>query len=194
MDLSTPIDTIYQLYNELLTPYFNIIKSKINSIYDYLIGLDDNITSKYVQSGGLNNKTVNIDKVVNTPEIVNDDSSYKGLFLFASAAFLLYYIFILPGPSINPDDLSNFNSVNQLLINSKTQIKDYAISIWDYIVNFNSVKDNNSPINPAVFDIELNQITPEINSAGSSSGTVTTPIAKAEQVNINLNPVTSQAS
>ena len=45
---------------------------------------------------------------------------------------------MLPGGGTNPDDLNNFNSLNQFLINSKTSIKDYTILVWEYFNNWYS--------------------------------------------------------
>jgi len=84
--------------------------------------------------------------------------------LIASVLFFAYFIFILPGPSISPEELTQYSWINQSLIESKILIKDLFVNLFN---------NPSNPGNPG--GTEVSPISPSI-SEGVSTITPNTPI------------------
>jgi hypothetical protein len=113
----------------------------INSYFDYLKNLWNEFTNfsieesfiKNVNSSGIDIKTEikegvkqgvkeAFDEILTeVSEKNNSDNTYlfKQLALASSVIFFTYFLFILPGSSISPEDLTQYNWMNQSLIELK---------------------------------------------------------------------------
>ena len=54
---------------------------------------------------------------------------YKHIAIFSSTIFFVYFLFILPDTSINPEELVQYNWINKSLIEVKITIKDYLVNL-----------------------------------------------------------------
>jgi hypothetical protein len=225
-DFITPINTTYIMYNDLLEPYIEFIKHTINKIYSYISSIyeDYNYSSSTTLSKNdveslIKDSTLQIKNEVkvgmkeaidealtemdNTE--VNSNSLFKNLALFSSVVFFTYFLFVLPGPSISPEALADYNFVSQSLIEFKITVKDFILY---YLSDSNNpgnpgnsgiggttvnVVENvsNSPITPNTPTTELNKYYPlERGNSGTSAwsegsvSTITPNTPKAKLTNV----------
>jgi hypothetical protein len=200
-DISTPVNTTFSIYNDLLEPYIEIIKSlwnKVINIFNTLINNFNNLEQSQIKkelesvlkdsSESITNnikgqvkegmKEAMDEALAEMQEDKINTDLLKQLALISSGLLFFYLFFILPGTSITPEDLTQYNWVNQLLIEFKINVMNY----------FN----NNNPGNPgtpgnlntvvkSTVDVGVSPITPST-STGSNIVTVTpnspiTPVA-----------------
>jgi hypothetical protein len=137
----------------------------------------------------------------------------KQLALIGSGMFFIYFIFILPGTNINPENLTQWNWVNQSLIELKRTIKD---CILNFIGNSGNPGNPGNSDNSNVNSIELDTYFPKstyrdvgvspISPSVSSDGTITPTISNSNipclsnyvetstQTNLNLVEASTQTT
>ena len=202
-DFITPVNTTFSIYNDLLEPYIEIIKSlwnKLINTFNNLINnfnnLEDSQIKKELQSvlnDSSESLTNNIkgqvkegmkeaidEALAEMQEDKVNSELLKQLALISSGLLFVYFFFILPGTSITPEDLAQYNWINQSLI-------EFKINIINYFNNKPGnpgTPSNINPINTVIkdtVDVGVSPITPST-STGSSIATITqnspvTPVA-----------------
>jgi len=137
-------------YYDILNTYLDFLKNLYNTLINYRI--EDLIIEK-VKSPDLELKNEiklgvkqgikeAFDEILTeVTEKNNQDNTYllKYLALTGSVIFFGYILFILPGSSISPEELTQFNWINQSLI-------EFKLSVKDLIVNY--FKNPSNPGNP----------------------------------------------
>jgi len=198
-DLNTPINTTFSIYYDLLEPYIEIIKSVWSKIINYIYNLLDtpsinknelesvmkDSTSQIkegVKSGIKEALDEFVDKIKSQEDDLNNSNIYKNLALFSSVLFFGYFLFILPGPSITPEALSEYNWINQSLIEFKITVKDFILYLINNPGNPGAPANNgvDSPISPTSTNTNLNTYFPleptnSVSSEGLSTVTPNTP-------------------
>lgn len=106
-------------------------------------------------------------------EVESRASNVKNILFSVTVAFVLYYFFVLPGPSADPVVIDTYNVINQALINSKIFIKDLWVAVQ---VEHNTV----DPIIPVVDPVNVHPSLPGvvidgISPASSSTVSPNTP-------------------
>jgi hypothetical protein len=148
-DFVNPINLTYNLYNDLLGEYINfivniynhllnLINHYFNVLYESITGsvkdsvIKDQLSSPSIQEeikSGVKDgikqafKELSDDLDQKTYSIKSDYFADKAtqFFIVAGAAFVIYFIFVLPGSTEN---LVEYNTINQSLINFKVSILD----------------------------------------------------------------------
>ena len=190
VDLVTPLNIIYNFYNDLLGPYIEMMRIK----YNELNNITTNTETKYVNSNIKNINTssptiIDLDPVSN---IDNDEHlelkfNYKSYLFYAGLGLIIYFIYFIPGGSTPPAEIVTYNWFNQALINVKVAAKDYW-EIVKYI--FDEPKLPRGPNTPDYMKspnmTEMKEISPDIwvkNLPGDK-----TPIASTSKLPpLNLN-------
>lgn len=135
-DFTTPLNTTYSLYLDLLDPYIEIIsnfytklinyfKDLININYNFPKVSDTDSIQSQVKDGIKSGIKEALDEVMNDIEADSQYQThyyYKQIAIFGSTLFLCYFIFILPGSTITPEELTQYNWLNQGLIDIKLSI------------------------------------------------------------------------
>ena len=103
----------------------------------------------------------------------------KQLALFSSVLFFGYFLFILPGSSMTPEALTEYNWFNQSLIEFKISFKDFIVNL------FSNPSNPGTPSNKGVV-LPNSPTSPTLSVSTEALSTVTpnTPIAS----NSNLTP------
>jgi hypothetical protein len=128
IDLYTPFSNIYSFYDIILSPYLDLIKNKYDKIFD----LD-------ISKPGTTDKEILDSKLPTLDE--SKPSNKEGIKNFLSVIaflFLLWFVFGVPAPSIDPRELEHYNFINKALFQVKVLIKDLW-NIW-----FNNGGDSGS--------------------------------------------------
>ena len=148
-DFTTPLNTTYSLYYDLLEPYIEILKLLWNKLTTYFHNILNNSeltpnkeleAMKSELSSQLKNEVKSGMREAITEALDEMDANedphklLKSFALLGSGLFFAYFFFCLPGPSINPEVLSEYHWFNQALIEIKINI-------------LNSIKPSN-PGNP----------------------------------------------
>ena len=144
-DFVTPINTTYSIYNDLLEPYIEFIKHFWNKLLNYINNLQDVSTASAASSTN-NNELADVIRETNSSikndvktgikegvretldELINEmhkESKFellKQFSLYSSIIFFGYFLFVLPS---NPESITEYNFVNQSLIEVKVLIKDF---------------------------------------------------------------------
>lgn len=205
-DFGTPINTTFSLYSDLLQPFSELLKPYIDflkNLWNDLINfsVEDSIVSQIKDSNDIQNQIkvgikegvkealneilteVNLQSEANvqpvqSETILESQPNYllKDLALYSSLIFFGYFLFVLPGPSISPEVLTEYNFINQSLIELKITVKDLIINY------FSNPGAPPAPTNPSVGDspispTSLNTYFPliESNSVGSEGLSTVTP-------------------
>lgn len=130
-DFQTPIDMIYNLYYDILGPYIEYIKSKINILLEFFNNIEDNLITQYktnnnISAGEAATATQEILTEVDIIEAEDLDlpsPNFKNIVFYAGCIFFAYFIFYIPS-NISPTELGEYNFINQSLIETKIVIKD----------------------------------------------------------------------
>jgi len=128
----TGFSIYYDLMNYYYNNFFNFCNDLINldnedSIINHIKNIKDSDTKlkneikSEVKEAFKEVMDEAIDKLDNM-EVENNSNYLKNIALFSSVLFLSYFIFILPGSGITPQELLNYNWNNQSLIELKINI------------------------------------------------------------------------
>ena len=166
-DFTTPITSTYSLYYDLLEPYIEIIKSLYNKIINYFNNIYQSTTT--TDTGGKSIDVLDIDSLkievkAGMKEAIEEaidklDADAKAeaegvakarliklISFYTGSALLFYFCFIIPS-NVPADVLTDFNLVNQSLIEVKT-------IIVNFIANFNKPGNpsnpGNNPLSPTL--------------------------------------------
>jgi hypothetical protein len=169
-DFVNPFNMTFSLYYDFLKPYIEFLKQLWNKLVNF--NIEDSLISNVTDTNNIKNQVKSgikegvkeaLEDVL--ADLSEENSSAKTEFLkqlavFSGVLFLGYFIFILPGPSISPEELTNYNWLNQGLI----EFKGYLINLF-----------NNKPGNPGNGTEEVIvkspiQISPTLSNGSSSSG------------------------
>jgi hypothetical protein len=145
-DFTTPINNTFSLYYDLLEPYIELIKNLWNKLINYINNLHDvtvtstskNELADVIRETNSSIKTEfkagikegikeTLDELLNE---MNNDSKielFKQISLYSSFIFFGYFLFVLPS---NPESITEYNFVNQSLIEVKVFIKDFLINLF----------------------------------------------------------------
>jgi hypothetical protein len=208
-DFVTPLNTTLSIYSDYFQSYIEILTRLYNDLIKY--NIEDSIISQVKETNNIKNQIKEgmkegvkeaFDEIVT--DLQDDYNSkaksdlLKQVALFGSVLFIGYFLFILPGTAINPEELAQYNWMNQSLI----ELKQYLISYF-----FNNPGNPgggvapqpggstsitpDTPINPSSTPqpVESPQISPTNSiTSGSTLSTVTpnTPVCGSAASNINL--------
>jgi len=175
-DLTTPINNTYSLYYDLLEPYIEIIKNlwgklvtyfkeTINTFNNSVESLNESTQIKKELEPVLKDSISQIKNEVKSGmreainEALNDlpaDESHlmRQIALISSGLFFVYFLFVLPGPSVTPEVLNDYNFINQSLIEIKGTIKDLIINYFNNPSNPGNPGGSSTviPITPVISD------------------------------------------
>jgi hypothetical protein len=191
-------DSLSTFYSNLIKPYIDFLKTLWNDLIN--INIEDSLINKMKDSNidlkqeikvgikegvkeALNEILDELHKNEIQSEVVNSEGNshlLKQLALFSSVVFFGYFLFVLPGPSIDSEVLTQYNWFNQSLIEFKITVKDIILNIISNPDN-PGTPDNidliNSPISPTNLDQSLNTYFPikPSNSGGSEGLSTITP-------------------
>lgn len=194
-DFSSSLNTTYSIYADLLEPYIELIKHSLNKLIQFfnnLFNLEGSDSLKNELKSVLTESTSQIKSELKSEMIdVLDqmreddiqviDNLLKTLGIVSGVVFLIYFIFVLPG-SIEPNDLAQYNWLNQSLINIKLSIID-LISKPGNPSNPGDGLDINIPGSPELnptLDVNVDavtQLSPSTVSDGMSTITPNTPVS-----------------
>jgi hypothetical protein len=199
LDLTTPLNVVYEFYNNLLSPYIDMITSK----YEEISNLNPKIETEYSNKF----KVVNKEIINNDPTVeINETNRYnyiRWLLFGAAVGIFLYVTFIVPGPSIDPGEINNYNAINRFFINSKIYIKDLFNAV-NVIHNAGPVIDTvntggQGPEGAIIFDADI-PLSPVSDSGSTvtqspvaSTSTVAETLDKGKEV-ASITPLTAEAS
>nr|AQU12789.1 hypothetical protein [Thelephora ganbajun] len=200
-DFTSPINLTFSIYLDLFKPYIDFLKTLWNdliNLYNNLINIsvEDSIASNVKDSINIKNQLKEgikegvkegfkeaVDELLNelNDKIENEAKSdlLKKTALFTSLLFFGYFLFIFPGSSIDPEALTQYNWINQSLIEFKLSVKDlilYYFSNPGNPSNPGTPGNNvvvNSPITPTMVDTFFSII--DNNSVSSESLSTVTP-------------------
>lgn len=174
-DFTTPFTNTYSLYSDLLDPYIEIIKNlwtKVISHFNNLSDTPDTTDTTNIQNeikvGIKQGVKEALNEILNEINLQNDvqpdvqsevniqPNSYflKDLAFYISLLFFGYFFFVLPGPSINPEVLTDYNWFNQALIEFKITVKDLIVNI------FSKPGNPGAPIAPGNIGVVDSPVTP----------------------------------
>lgn len=172
-DISNPL-LGFNIYYDIIQPYIDFIKNLWNKLIN--LNLDDKLVSEIknnidikqeIREGvkqGIKEAVGEVLTELKENELENNVNSdlLKYSAIVGSVLFFGYFLFYLPGPSIDPQDLTQYNFFNQSLI-------EFKITVKDLVVNFFS-----KPSNPGVGPAGDNQlIAPQISPTNSDCSSVT---------------------
>lgn len=131
-DFVTPLNQTFSIYQDLLEPYIEVIKHLWNKLITYFNNFINSVAQPDSDSlSSIKNEVKTGMKEAITEalnELEADNTQYnliKNIGLTSALLFMGYFIFFLPGTSITPDELTNFNWFNQSLIEIKIHIINY---------------------------------------------------------------------
>jgi hypothetical protein len=120
LDVQTPLLAVYDFYDKILSPYIDLLINKINNVSN--INLEDSYVKSFRNNKELISSDLTNSTVDNTePGFLERNKNYIAI---AGAVFLLYFIFIIPGSTVDVKDLENYNLINKSLIHVKLAIKN----------------------------------------------------------------------
>ena len=225
-DFSTPINSTYSIYYDLIEPYIELIKQLWTKLINNFNNLPDSTSiskneleslikdtssqlKSEVKSGIKEGVKEIVDELLNenqlqseanVPSEANSDL-LRQLALYSSVLFFGYFFFVLPS---NPEALTEYNWVNQSLIELKFTFKEfilYLVSNPDNPGNPGAPGNNgvvDSPISPGNLNAGLDtyfplQTTNSVSSEGLSTVTPNTPrvpnITVSEAVSVGTQTV-----
>lgn len=203
-DFVTPINQTYSIYKDLLEPYMELIKHLWNQIINFIQNIISSTTEpsqsiKNEVESIIKDSTLQIKDEVKAgikdgiKEVFNEaldsmpednTSKYLKSFLIGSGIFFIY-LFVLPS---NPELISEYNWINQCLIEFKITLKDLILS---YLTNSGNPDNGGNPggtniTSPITPNTELNRFFPiESSNSGSSNATITPNTPKLSNISMN---------
>lgn len=203
-DFVSSINNVYSIYYDLLEPYIELIRNVWNQLMNYFHKVSTPSIKKELESI-LQESATHIQQEVKEgikagmkealDEVMSDlqaaNAKYQSYFLLkktiiiSSILFGFYFVFILPGPSMNPEDFTQYNWLNQSLIELKIYIKEFFINggnggnpNMDGGIVREMVDVANSPITlpKTLIDVAVSPITP---GSGIPTLTPNSPIITA---------------
>jgi len=160
-DLTTPLNTTYSIYYDLIEPYIELIKHLYSKLLNYInTFLPDTSMNKNELESLVKDSTSQIKNEVKlgikegvkealgeiVEELENNSKPkielYKNISFYSALIFFRYFLFVLPGPSISPDVLIEYNFINQSLIEFKITVKEFIVYY------FSNPGDPGTPVTP----------------------------------------------
>lgn len=200
VDLSTPLEGIYNFYSDMLGPYIKYLKLKLSEMFDMF----NHLEKKYVTESTLNHhsshlasKTLpiqTIDYPVNSlnklNNLVEDEIELKlnirSILFYTSVGLILYTVYWLPGVGVFPPaDILEYNFFNQSLINGKVYITK-QFHVLKFVI-FGDDYPSPTSSTHSTPDIGTIELPPTDNSAVSSP---TTPMASSSKLTLDTNTPT----
>jgi hypothetical protein len=124
MDLQTPLTAIYSFYDTILSPYKDLLLEKYQNLMN--LNVEDKVSNNFVNKK--ESKLLPSVEVENTDK-PNNSLGIKDYIAFLALLFFVYFIFGVPGPSVDPRSIDNYNFITKSLINTKLMLND----IWNII-------------------------------------------------------------
>lgn len=138
-DFNSSLYLTFSLYNDLLDPYINFIKTIWNKIKIYFnIFFSEDLTNvtnnpnikNEIKTGIKEALTEVIDDFKKDNLDIESNTNYlKPLAIVSSTIFFAYFLFYLPN-SITPEDLTQYNFFNSSLIEFKINVKDFVLNYF----------------------------------------------------------------
>ena len=146
IDFTSPVNTTYSIYHDFFQFYIDLIKQFWNDIINFHNSVEDSFIKdstnkiKYELKEGLKEGIRDgmregiretIDEVLTEIKEDNDiakANQIKTLAVIGSSLFIIYFLFALPGPSIDPVALTDYNWINQSFIQLKMSVRDFVVS------------------------------------------------------------------
>lgn len=122
LDLHTPFDVIISFYQDVIKPYFDSLLEKFYKLID--IQSKPKTTSKLIYAD-LDTETPSLKAKNNSSSL-----SLRDYISFFAFIFILYFIFGVPGPSIEPQLFNEYNFLNRSLISVKKLIVNIIDSLF----------------------------------------------------------------
>jgi hypothetical protein len=175
-DFVTPLNTTYSIYSDLLEPYIELLKVFWNKLISYFTNLPDpssvskselesvvkDSTSQMkieVKSGIKEGVKEIVDELL--AEIDNKPNYFyyllKQICLYSSLIFFGYFLFVLPS---NPESLTEYNFINQSLIEFKLTVKDFIIDLFTKPTNPGNPGSSVTPVAPGSIESPISPNTP----------------------------------
>lgn len=176
LDLQTPLMNVYSFYDEIIKPFYDYLIEKFNDLigrFNELKDLDSKDSEPKIDNYYYNSKG----KFDDVPMLETKSSkwtfSLKDYISFFAFAFLLYFLFGVPGPSIDPTLVSDYNFINKSLIG----VKKLLVDVINYFIggNGSSGSGGNTTLNKSSmhvhFDdgVELNNFKSDSSNSGPST-------------------------
>src|SRR5580692_7715114 len=188
-DLVNPFNNTFSFYSDILKPYFDFLKKFWNDLINF--NIEDSISSKIRDNPNIKNQIKDgikegvkeafneILEEMQDKQLQSNTNSdlLKQAALISSVLFFGYFLFILPGPSISPEDLTQFNWMNQSLIEIKIVVKDMLL----YLFSNPSDPGNNGIINSPISPISSGENS-GINKYFTSLNSTVSPISPSNSV------------
>lgn len=171
-------------YQEILEFNIEILKNLWNEFLNYSIedSIIKNIKStdldlkNEIKEGVKQGVKEAFDEIISENSTPDNTNLLKQFALASSLIFFSYFFFILPGPTISPEDLTQYNWINQSLIEFKILVRDYFFN-KPRNPGGSGLNNNTSPNLP----IHYPAISP-INSEGLSTVTPNSPVASSSSL------------
>jgi hypothetical protein len=177
VDVVTPFNITFSLYNDILKPYIEFLKNIWSNLNN--LSIEDSYLSNIKESNNIKNQIKEgmkegikegmkeaLDEVLSDMQEAEEtkikSKLYKNIALCSSVIFLGYLFFVLPGSTEN---LLSYNWINQSLIESKVFVKDLILNFFSKPSNpgasggLTPPSSLGSPSN-SVLSLNLSTITP----------------------------------
>jgi uncharacterized membrane protein YqhA len=145
VDVVTPFNITLSLYNDILKPYIEFLKNMWSNLNN--LSIEDSYLSNIKESNNIKNQIKEgmkegikegmkeaLDEVLSDMQEAEEtkikSKLYKNIAIFSSVMFLSYFFFVLPGSSISPEELTQYNMFNQSLIDLKIIVKDLILNFF----------------------------------------------------------------
>lgn len=132
-DLNPALNNLHSMYYDLLEPYIEIIKHSYDKLVNYFNSILDNFKSPQLNieneiktgiKSGIKEALEEVIEDIETESKMKSDNLIKQFIIASSVLFTLYLFLYLPGSDVNAQDISQYNSFNQFLINLKVTVID----------------------------------------------------------------------
>jgi hypothetical protein len=119
-DINTPLNTTFSLYSDLLRPYLDYLINLWNDLRNFSV--EESLLKEIKESNNIKIQVKEgikeaIDEIlVDLNEKSHNQANsefYKQIALISSVLLFGYFFFALPGPSISPEALTEYNWLNQ---------------------------------------------------------------------------------
>jgi hypothetical protein len=183
-DFTTPFNIISSIYKDLLYPYLDMSKEIYTRLIDNLNS--SSITKKINNSIELNDikdstsvsSHSKVTPVIEPQENIEFNINIKNILFYTGLGVLLYFIYYIPGPSIAPEEIVKYNTLNQSFIQIKIIFKDLFNSF------FNPGDPKGKGPNLGVLDTELTDLKASGSVDSHSPSPFNTP-GPSTPININ---------
>jgi len=193
IDFNSPITSTYSVYSDLMEPYIELVKHLWNKLLSYLnntintntIDSTSQITNKEletvlrdstsqikseVKSGVKEGVKEAVDELLERMPPQDNTYLYKQIAFYSSMLLFGYFFLILPGSDVTPEALTEYNWLNQSLIEVKITVKD--------LINEYLSKPGNPGTPGTTGTSGVIQATNSVGSEGLSTVTPNTPIIR----------------